>query len=326
LKGKALCTTYAIIPMDGSLPIASRGGFEAPGGVSDDALSGLAPLLRVRPELLTVQRLGQQWPKVEEPDACGSARFHIVTSGACAIDLIVARRTIVLQAGEVAVLPRGHGYRIREATAERSVATEVVCGRLVFETSYHNLVLAALPEVVVMAASDGPEAARICQLMQVIAAELDRPRQGTSAIANDLATALIVMVVRTHLERERAASGLLALLAHRQASRAVAAMLDNLSRAWTLDELAACAHASRASLVRMFRKQVRLAPLEFLIGMRMEVARRKLASTRASLGEIAADIGYRSESAFSRAFRRRFGFPPGEARGCEKRAALPRAA
>ncbi|HEX4152249.1 MAG TPA: AraC family transcriptional regulator [Steroidobacteraceae bacterium] len=315
--------------MDGSLSFATRASSPelatAPiRARSNDALSGLAPLLRVRPELRGARSLGTRWLKAGETCGIGSAAFHIVTEGACTIELI-AGRTLGLQVGEVAVLPRGVDHRFRNAHADPSATTRVISGRLILETSYHNLVLSALPDAMVMAASDGPEAARICQLMQTIAYELDCPRQGASAIANDLATAALVMVVRSHLERDGAASGLLGLLSHRQAGRAVVAMVDRLSHPWSLGELAACAHASRASLVRMFRKQVKLAPLEFLLGLRMEVARRKLASTRATLGEIAAEIGYHSESAFSRAFRRRFGVPPGEVRDRKQNADMPEA-
>jgi AraC-like DNA-binding protein len=64
----------------------------------------------------------------------------------------------------------------------------------------------------------------------------------------------------------------------------------------------------------MFQKLAYMPPLEFLTELRLELARRKLATSGLPLGEIAAEIGYQSESAFSRAFRRRFGFPPGEAR------------
>ena len=71
-----------------------------------------------------------------------------------------------------------------------------------------------------------------------------------------LASALLVMVVRAHLERERAFDGVLALLGHAQAGRAVAVMLEEPGRAWSLDELAGLAHTSRASLVRIFRKGV----------------------------------------------------------------------
>jgi AraC family transcriptional activator of mtrCDE len=91
-------------------------------------------------------------------------------------------------------------------------------------------------------------------------------------------------------------------------------MLGSPSRAWTLDELASYASASRASLVRMFQKTVRMAPVEFLAELRLSLARRRLSATTLSLAQIAAEIGYRSESSFSRAFRRRFGVTPGETR------------
>ena len=122
------------------------------------------------------------------------------------------------------------------------------------------------------------------------------------------------MVVRIHLGREGCSSGLLGLLAHQQAGRAVAAMLDDLANGWTLDELAARANASRASLVRMFQRIAQLAPLAFLAELRLELARRKLSATALSVAAIADEVGYKSESAFSRAFYRRFGVRPGDAR------------
>lgn len=109
-------------------------------------------------------------------------------------------------------------------------------------------------------------------------------------------------------------TGFEALIAHRQLGRAVAAMVDDPARDWTLDELAACAHTSRASLVRMFRAAAQQSPRAFLAGLRLELARRKLATTRLPVAPIAAEVGYTSESAFSRAFHRRFGKRPGEVR------------
>ena len=79
------------------------------------------------------------------------------------------------------------------SVADSGAPARIVSGRLVFETPSHELLLSTLPDAIVMAAADGPEAARMCQLMQTIADELDRHRQGSSAIANDLATALLVM-------------------------------------------------------------------------------------------------------------------------------------
>jgi AraC family transcriptional regulator, activator of mtrCDE len=302
-----------------------------------DTLSGLAPLLRVRPELQSLCRFGAQWKCDHEAQSGQSASFHIVISGTCVIDLVGLRRSIPLSAGDVVVLPRGVRHIVRGPTLPRGTPsfpvdarsdddrrvnsdtasepqTELVCGRLSFEQAHQNLVLSALPDTIVITTSDGPDAARMRRLIAAIKDEIESARAGVSAIATDLASALFVMVVRVHLERERAGDGLIGLLAHRQAGRAVVAMLEDLSRPWTLDALAACANASRASLVRMFQKLAHMPPLEFLSELRLELARRKLAMSSLPLGEIAADIGYQSESAFSRAFRRRFGIPPGEAR------------
>ncbi|MFZ1428687.1 MAG: AraC family transcriptional regulator, partial [Geminicoccaceae bacterium] len=144
--------------------------------------------------------------------------------------------------------------------------------------------------------------------------ELDAARPGAAAIAVDLASALLVMVVRAHLEAERVSDTVLALLGHPQVGRAVAAVLEDPSRAWTLDELATHANASRASLVRLFRKTAQVSPLAFLTELRLELARHKLSGSARPIAAIAAEVGYQSESAFSRAFQLRYGMRPGEAR------------
>jgi AraC family transcriptional activator of mtrCDE len=288
-----------------------------------DTLSGLAPLLRVRPELQSLCRFGAQWKSDHEAESGASAPFHIVTNGACVIELAGSGRSIDICAGDIVVLPRGARHVVRGVRGVRGVPgptspsepqTELLCGRLNFEQAHQNLVL-ALPEAIVITTCDGPDAARMRRLIAAIKDEIESERAGVSAIATDLASALFVMVVRVHFERERAGNGLLGLLAHRQAGRAVVAMLEDLAQPWTLDALAARANASRASLVRMFQKLAQMPPLEFLSELRLELAQRKLATSSLPLGEIAAEIGYQSESAFSRAYRRRFGVPPGEARG-----------
>ena len=92
---------------------------------------------------------------------------------------------------------------------------------------------------------------------------------GAEAIATDLASALFVMVVR-HLYRENA-QRTAGIALHRQLSHAVAAMVDDPARNWTLDELAACANASRASLVRMLRGTAQQSPVAFLAKFRVEL-------------------------------------------------------
>ncbi len=314
---------------------------------SVDTLSGLAPLLRVRPQLQQVCRFGAQWASDHAAETGCWAPFHFVTQGACVIELSGIERSIPLSAGDVAVLPHGSRHTVRGPTTPAGARgpfgihsrplgavdlkfntdgepeTKLICGRLRFELAHDNLVHAALPgAIVVSAAASGPVASRLWMLMSAIQEELEGARAGAEAIATDLASALFVMVVRNHLNREGCSSGLLGLLAHRRVGRAVAAMLEDSTKSWTLDDLAARANASRASLVRMFQRTVQQAPLAFLAELRLELARRKLSATDLPVAAIADEVGYKSESAFSRAFHRHFGMRPGEARAGAARAAL----
>ena len=133
------------------------------------------------------------------------------------------------------------------------------------------------------------------------------------AVATDLASALFVQMLRVHCERVSDA-GTLRLLSSLPSARAVSAMLRAPGHDWTLDALAAEAHVSRASLVRIFRKTVGVAPLAFLTDLRLGLARQRLASTKVSVARVAAEVGYQSESAFARAFQRRFKTTPGRIR------------
>lgn len=330
--------------------VTERINIERPVGAARpaDTLSGLAPLLRVRPQLQQLCLLGAQWASDRPPETGRWAPFHFLVRGRCVIELSGGRRTIPLSAGDIAVLPHGSAHIVRgpttpagargpfgirsrplgaidlETNIEGDPETELICGRLCFEVARENLVLAALPEIIVMSAGDGEICgARLGMLMSAIHEELQAMHAGAEAIATDLASALFIMVVRIHLGRNGHSGGLSGTLAHPQIGRTVAAMLDDPARSWTLDELAACAHASRASLVRMFRKSTRQSPLAFLADLRLELARRKLSATALPVAKIADEVGYRSESAFSRAFHRRFGIRPGELRATASQSSPP---
>jgi AraC family transcriptional activator of mtrCDE len=300
-----------------------------------DALSGLAPLLRVRPELESLCRFGAQWASPHDALAAGWAPFHLIARGSCLLEL-AGMPPVLLEAGDVAILPHGSAHTTRGVTTPadvRTVAnltlrhndailvksngldeTELVCGRLWFEQAQENLIFATLPPVIVVRTQLSPDAPRLAHLMTNIRDELDAARPGARAIAENLASALLVMILRCHFDREPSGDGLMGLLTQRQTARALAAMLDALDRPWTLDELAAHAGASRATLVRLFQKTAGMAPLAFLAELRLGLARAKLLAGAEPLAGIAADVGYQSESAFSRAFQRRYGMRPGEVR------------
>ena len=301
----------------------------------DDALSGLAPLLRVRPELQDFCRFGGPWASSHVAEPAGWAHFHIVTKGHVQLDRPGFGR-LHLEAGDILLLPHGdahtvhapgangharppvatqlHGTLRVQASIGVEPDTELICGRLHFEAAPQTLIVAALPDVVVLRIGELPLASRFSPLVLGIREELDGDHPGAVAIARDLASALFIMMLRTHIESSVVADGLLQLLNQRATAQAVLAMVRDPMRPWTLDDLAHAAAASRATLVRAFRKAAGVAPLAFLADLRLGLARHRLSSGVDSMDQIAAEIGYQSPAAFSRAFLRKFGVRPGTLR------------
>jgi AraC family transcriptional regulator, activator of mtrCDE len=295
-----------------------------------DALSRLAPVLRVRPELQDFCRFGGSWRISHPPAGTGWAAFHIVTKGECSIerpDSLPVR----LEAGDVLLLPHGDGHvvyggsgrELREITTTYrdhirlkeiegpAVQAELICGRLHLETASENLLLRTLPHVIMLRLSG---IRRYAQLIAMIRDELEAGRPGAASVACDLSSALFVMLLRQHLEAEPPAQGLLALLAARETARAAAAMVGDPAKPWKLDELASLAAVSRATLVRAFRRIAGMPPQTFLTELRLGLARNRIIHTPDSFGKIAAAVGYQSEAALSRAMNRRFASRPGAMR------------
>jgi AraC family transcriptional regulator, activator of mtrCDE len=302
---------------------------------ASDALSNLAPLLRVRPEFQEICRFGGDWEARRDTAQPGWAYFHIVVRGECLIDL-PGHPTIRLEAGDILLLPHGGTHVARGGTGicegsqpiateypngiltrtsmNIAITTELICGRLHFEQANERFLIEALPETVVVRTDNPLWEDRLCALVRWIFEELDGQSPGAIAIATDLATAIFVLMLRQYLASDPPVNGLLGLLGERTTARTVVAMLRDLSHEWTLAELAARATTSRATLIRSFGRIANIAPLAFLTELRLAFARRRLATTRDSIAQIAADVGYRGEAALSRAFHRRFGVRPGKFR------------
>ena len=315
---------------------------------SFDALSALAPLFQVRPELQSLCRFADSWASPHEQEPAQWAPFHLVTGGAC---ILHARgpAPVTLYAGDMALLPHGLAHIVRGVGTRPSIRktpnltvrttsaidiksniaaghlpdAELICGRLAFEQPQKNLAAAALPGLMILRTAEDTSALPLRTLLLAIRDELETAAPGARAIAAHLACALLVALLRLHLQRHAARDGLLRLLARPHTARAVDAMLRDPSRAWSLDALAAAGHTSRATLTRDFRKLADTAPLAFLTELRLGLARQSLLGSRQPLAEIAGEAGYESPSAFTRAFHRRFGMAPGEARRGHNAQALP---
>ncbi|WP_395336190.1 AraC family transcriptional regulator [Novosphingobium sp. BL-8H] len=299
-------------------------------------MSALAPLLRVRPMLEDLCHFGGDWAAPHAADPAGWAQFHLVLRGTCTIERDGVP-PIVMAAGDILLLPRGDAHVVRarlggarganriaveyrsairfKTNVDGPADTELVCGRLEFEAASEALVTGILPPTIVLRANDWPNRTLLDTLLAAIRDELDGGAPGAIAIATDLGSALFVMLIRTHLATEGTNSQTMRLFARPATRRVALAMLRGPATEWTLDALVQIAAMSRATLVRAFRDAAGMAPLEFLTDLRLGLARQRLARSNDPIAIIAADVGYRSEATFSRAFLRKYGLRPGALRG-----------
>jgi AraC-like DNA-binding protein len=141
--------------------------------------------------------------------------------------------------------------------------------------------------------------------------ELRDPQPGGSLVAQQLAYTMLVQALRLYLaERANKSVGWLYALADPQMSKAMSCIHGEPARRWTLQDLAECAGMSRSGFALRFKDVVGTPPMEYLTHWRMLLAADKLTNSEDSLAEIAASIGYESESTFSIAFKRTMGCPP----------------
>jgi len=258
------------------------------------------------------------------------AFFHIVTAGTCW--LFAGGRRLRLVAGDVVLLPRGTGHALVDAPTSKRVGldewlasrskrplggdgaeTRVLCG--VYASTVVGVehpVLRLLPEVLHVPASLAQGHADLGATLAALAREAASGARGSSLVVARLLEVLFVHLVRVWADGEGAGNaGWIGALADPTLTRALALLHGAVAREWTVEELARAAGTSRATLARRFVAEVGEPPHAYLGRLRMQEATRRLVTSDEPLAAIASAVGYASEFAFNRAFRRSVGVPPG---------------
>ncbi|TBB21301.1 AraC family transcriptional regulator [Rhizobium ruizarguesonis] len=170
----------------------------------------------------------------------------------------------------------------------------------------HNPLMNALPDHIVVNVNDIPT---LRDTTAAFVAEALESRCGRSAALNRLCEVVVLLILRSAIDRGTTEPGLLAGLSHPLLHRALVAMHDQPTRAWNSDDLAAMAGMSRSHFMALFREVVGTTPQAYLTGWRLTVARRKL-TKGAKVKAVARQVGFGSAAAFSRAYFRKFGHWP----------------
>jgi transcriptional regulator GlxA family with amidase domain len=177
-------------------------------------------------------------------------------------------------------------------------------GAFLFDRSDPHLLVSLLPVLVHVRGST-----RLSQLVQMVGEESADRQPGSEFILSRLVELLLVEAMRA-TTADGAPPGLLRGLGDAGLARALTAMHEAIARAWTVEELARIAAMSRSAFFERFTRLVGVAPMEYLVAWRMELAKELLRTTDLSVAAVAERVGYGSGSTFSVAFRRHVGQPP----------------
>ena len=265
------------------------------------------------------------------PDAEHLIPYHIVTEGHCYGGL-VGDDPVEISAGDVMVFPHGDGHaltttpgRLSRGEVQITASTPhlqtirlggdgprtgaFICGYLGCDRRPFNPLLAALPRTLVV---HGVASAWVGAFTRQLTEEHRQGRPGADTVVTRLAELMFLEVLRHHLEHlPEGQSGFLAGLRDDVVGRALALLHERPGHPWTTATLAKEAATSRSNLAKRFTEIIGQPPVQYLAQWRMQVAANRLTESDEKIAAIAEAVGYESEAAFSRAFKRAAGTAPG---------------
>ena len=270
----------------------------------------------------------------------GRAPFYVVTGGTCLLEVEGEPAPRTLAAGDLALLPRAHPHVLRSGAEVPPVpfgrfvkehpmdergfvrcdggqgpTCTLVGGFFLSQELEATPLLSALPPVVHLQADDPQVASWLPSTLRFIGVEMGSGLQGSRSVLNRLADILFIQAVRVFLSTgEPIHAGWLKGLSDGQVARVLALIHQHYAKPWSLDRLAKEIGVSRTVLAVRFRTLVGASPMAYLTRWRMLQAARLLRESGAATAEIAEKVGYTSEAAFAKAFKRTLAQTPGEVR------------
>jgi len=277
------------------------------------------------------------------PGAQHAIEYHVVTRGSCWITIVdgASFEPVRLQEGDIAVIPHGEPHVVSSAAGMRAqpdldshrrpqddndlpfklrtggegaAETHLMCGFFTCDVRPFNPVIEALPRF--MRIGRGTSAATEALLehfLHLASTESADKRAGAQGVLNKLSELMFIEAIRSYMDQLSSMNtGWLSGLRDPLVGRALALLHAKPARAWTLDELAAECGASRSALVGRFTQTVGYPPIQYLTRWRMQLAAKRLGERGTKVAAVAQEVGYDSEAAFSRAFKKFSGQSPSE--------------
>jgi len=271
------------------------------------------------------------------PGAGHLIAYHVLTEGRCFAN-IVGEEPVAIEAGEVIVFTKCDPHILSSSPGMRTdpppadalaassqlpfsvrlgddgpVAARLVCGFLACDAQPFNPLLDNLPPIIRTRDSEDDATPWLGQFIRLATTESSDKRAGGESVLAKLSELMFIEVVRRHLaSMPPEQAGWLAGLRDPFVGKALSLLHANPERDWTIEKLGKDVGLSRSVLAERFADLVGLPPMQYLAKWRMQIAAGRLNGGNINIAAIAAEIGYASEAAFSRAFKKMIGVPPSD--------------
>jgi len=297
-----------------------------------DVLTDLLRSLRSRNQIYGRLELTAPWGL--RVHAGTRLSFYAVSRGDAILE--TKRRTIRLATGDIVFIREGLAHTLKNCARTRAVSvsevfeqrggrcgglisyggggeqTTIVSGGFAFETTTLDPLIAHFPEVLHVEGDGGTAARWLESTLQFMASEMHAEAPGYELVASRLADVLFVHALRTHVRAHPCESAnWLRAIGDPQLGVAFQRMHERPDAPWTVEALARAASMSRSAFAARFTEVLEISPLAYLTRWRMHRAAELLVASTSTVNEVAGVVGYETESAFTKVFKRHFGETPG---------------
>lgn len=303
-----------------------------------DILSDIFETIRLRATFYFRTDYSPPWA-ITVPDYEQAARFHLVIQGRCHVSL-PSGKTADLGPGDLILIPRGKQHILADTNGRKpaplekiiqqsgysgtgtfvlgqgdpKISTQMVCGHFNFTKGADHPLLRALPEIIVMTPSDRARHQILDETLRLVVRRVFADHLGAAAAISRLSEVFFIETVRASINQSPELALLLEAMTDKQISQSLELIHQNTSKAWTVESLANEVGMSRSRFADRFSSLLGDGPMGYLTEWRLQQSLNMLAEPNANIQKIAADVGYKSAAAFTRAFSHKFGAPPSEFR------------
>lgn len=302
-----------------------------------DALTDILNTLRLKSSLYFRTELSAPWG-IQVPPKGRVARFHIAIRGQCWLRIDGQEEDVFMANGDLVIIPHGAGHILADSpetppTDLADVFEEIayagsgplvyggggagcclVCGEFAFDERENHPLLDNLPPLLRVTGDQSYNAQWLDNVIGFIAHEAASMEPGANAIIDRLSEIIFIQVIRATLASTREHIPFLSAFTDPRISNVLSEIQRNPGADWSVESLGQIANMSRSAFSNRFTELANMTPLQYVIFVRLQKASRLLLDTNHSLPAIAESVGYKSEAAFSMAFKRQFGVRPGEYR------------